>query len=268
MRLYFSTDDLPQGDRVAFWCDFFAQQVHSFTPGERPDADAFRAEASGHAAGGFALVDIHTGLERVRRTSADIARDKTEALYIRRFRRPLIWKAAPKSTPVDLVYEPGDLGVISSEWQFDAESKGAARFNILAIPQAVMSPLLAGGRLARPFKLPAASPLGSLLSAAIDAANAQVPLLSDELGEGVLRNLSGLAALACGASDEGQGEGGTPCAPRSSQRSSARSSGASPTPTLTPPASPPRLACRCASCTCCSSRPAPLSRDTFCASGS
>jgi hypothetical protein len=70
-----------------------------------------------------------------------------------------------------------------------------------------MSPLLAGGRLARPFKLPAASPLGSLLSAAIDAANTQVPLLPGELGEGVLRNLSGLAALACGASDEGQGEG-------------------------------------------------------------
>ncbi len=195
------------GDRVRFWCDFFAQKVHSFTPGELPDASAFRAEASGRIAGGFALIDIETGLERVRRTSADVARDKTEALYIRRFRRPLIWKAAPKSTPVDLVYEPGDFGVISSEWQFDAESKGAARFDLLAIPRAVMSPLLAGGRLARPFKLPAASPLGSLLSAAIDAANAQVPLLSDELGEVVLRNLSGLVALACGASAEGQGEG-------------------------------------------------------------
>jgi AraC-like DNA-binding protein len=208
MRLSFSTDDLAPGDRARFWCDFFAQQVHSFTPGELPDPGDFRAEASGHVAGGFALIDIETGLERVRRTSADVARDKAEALYIiRRFRRPLIWKAASKSTPVDLVYEPGDFGVISSEWQFDAVSKGPARFDILAIPHAVMSPLLAGGRLTRPFRLPAATPLGSLLGSAIDAANAQVPLLSDELGEGVLRNLSGLVALACGASDEGQGEG-------------------------------------------------------------
>src|SRR5271170_4987204 len=64
-----------------------------------------------------------------------------------------------------------------------------------------------GRRLVRPFRLPGASPLGSLLGAAIDAANAQVPLLPTELGEGVLRNLSGLVALACGASDEGQDQG-------------------------------------------------------------
>ena len=50
-------------------------------------------------------------------------------------------------------------------------------------------PLLAGGRLARPFRLSAASPLGSLMGTAITAANIQVPLLSDELGEAVLRNL-------------------------------------------------------------------------------
>ncbi len=203
MRLRFSTDDLPPGDRIGFWCDFFAKQVHSFTPGELPDAGAFRAEATGHVAGGFALLDIETGLHSARRTAADVARDRTEGVYIRRFRRPLIWKAGPRSTPVDLVHEPGDFNISSTEWQFDAESKGPASFAMLVIPRAAMSPLLAGGRLARPFRLPAASPLGSLLSAAIDAANAQVPLLPDELGEAVLRNLSGLVALACGASDEG-----------------------------------------------------------------
>ena len=35
-----------------------------FYPGEIPDAAAFRAEASGQVAGGFALLDIETGLER------------------------------------------------------------------------------------------------------------------------------------------------------------------------------------------------------------
>ena len=62
MRVYFSTDGLPPRDRVKFWCDYFARQVHSFTPGEIPDAAAFRAEASGQVAGGFALLDIETGL--------------------------------------------------------------------------------------------------------------------------------------------------------------------------------------------------------------
>ena len=207
MRVHFSTDDLPPRDRIKFWCDDFAQQVHSFTPGEIPDAEAFRAEASGQAAGGFALLDIEAGLERARRTAADVAKDKTEAFFIRRFRRPLIWRAAPKSTPVDLVHERGDFCVSSSEWRFDAESKGAASFSVLVIPEASLSPLLSRGRLARPFRLPGASPLGSLLGAAMDAANAQLPLLPDQLGEAVLRNLCGLVALACGASDEGAEQG-------------------------------------------------------------
>ena len=207
MRIDFSTDDLPVQDRVRFWCDYFAQQAHSFTPGEVPDASRFRAEAKGHAAGGFALINIEAGLEKARRTAADVARDRTEAFFVRRFRRPLVWKAAPLSTPVDLAFETGDFCVSATEWRFDAESKGGARFGMLIIPNAALSPLLAGGRLARPFRLPAASPLGSLLGAAVDAAAAQVPLLSDELGEGVLRNLCGLVALACGASEEGDERG-------------------------------------------------------------
>jgi AraC-like DNA-binding protein len=207
MRVHFSTDGLPPADRVRFWCDYFAQQVHSFTPGEIPDAGAFRAEATGQVAGGFALLDIETGLERARRAHADILRDKTDAIFIRRFRRPMIWRASPQSTPIDLEHEPGDFNVSSTEWRFDAESKGPASFRVLVIPHAALSPMLTGGRLARPFRLSVASPLGSLLSAAIDAANMQVPLLSDELGEAVLRNLSGLVALACGASDEGAEQG-------------------------------------------------------------
>ena len=74
---------------------------------------------------------------------------------------------------------------------------------MLVIPQAALSPLLMGGRMARPFRLPGASPLGSLLGVAMDAAKAQAPLLADELGEAVLRTLCGLVTLACGASDDG-----------------------------------------------------------------
>jgi AraC-like DNA-binding protein len=192
---------------VRSWSDFFAQQAHRFTPGKVQDASAFRAEASGQAAGGFALLDINSGLERIRRTGADVVSDTREAFFIRRFRRAAIWRAAPKSTPVDLTFEPGDFCISSSEWQFDEESKGGAAFMLLVIPRAAMSPLLVGGRLARPLRLPAASPLGSLLSAAIDAAKAQVPLLPGELGEDVLRNLCGLVALACGTPDEGVEQG-------------------------------------------------------------
>jgi len=109
MQVHFSTDNLPARDRVRSWCDYFAKRAHSITPGEISDPGAFRAEADGQVAGEFALLDIEEGFERVRRTAADVARDKTEAFFIRRFRRPLIWRAAPRSTPVDLIHEPGDF---------------------------------------------------------------------------------------------------------------------------------------------------------------
>jgi len=207
MQVLFSTDNIAPGDRVRFWCDYFAKQVHSITPGEIRDPSAFRAEASGSIAGEFALLDVKSGLETVRRTAIDVAKDKTEAFFVRRFRVPVIWRAATPTAAIDLVHEPGDFCVSSTEWQFDAESKGPASFDILVIPRAALSPIISGGRLECPFRLPGVSPLGSLLGAAIDAAKAQAPLLPNELCEAVLRNLCGLVALSCNASDKGTDRG-------------------------------------------------------------
>jgi AraC-like DNA-binding protein len=150
------------------------------------------------------LLEIESGLKHIRRTASDIARDTTEAFFVRRYHHPLIWKAGPRSTPVDLRHEPGDFCVSATEWEFDAEARDAVAFTLLVIPQPVLSPLLAGGRLARPFRVAANSSLGSLLGTALDAASAQVSLLSPPLATAVLRNLAGLVALVCGASDEGQ----------------------------------------------------------------
>jgi len=206
-QVRFSTDDLPPSERVGSWCDFFAKYAHSITPGESPEPDSFRAQASGWVAGGFVLLDISSGLQKVQRTAADVAKDKIAAFFIRRYRRSATWRVAPNSTPIVLNHEPGDFCVSSTEFRFDRESKSPALFEMLVIPQAALAPLLAGGRLRSPFQLPAASPLGSLLGAAIDAATAQAPLLADDLGEAVMRNLCGLVALACNASDEGAEQG-------------------------------------------------------------
>jgi AraC-like DNA-binding protein len=203
MQVRFSTDDLPPHDRARSWCDYFAKQAHSITLSEIQDPLAFRVEASGSVSGEFALLDVEAGPERVQRTAADVAKDKTEAFFIRRFRGPVVWRVALGSVSFDLIHEPGDFCVSSTEWRFDEESEGPASFDILVVPQGALSPQLAGGRLARPFRLPGSEPLGSLLGAAMDAAKAQAPLLADELGEAVLRNLCGLVTLACSASDEG-----------------------------------------------------------------
>jgi AraC-like DNA-binding protein len=203
MRVFFSTAGLPPGERVSAWREFFASLPHHLTPGDVADTLAFEAEASGHAAGGFVLLDIQSvGLASVRRTGADVAKDKRGAYFVRRFHREAIWKASPISAPVSLAFGPGDFCISSSDYQFEEDSNDGASFTLLIVPHTALSPLLSGGRLVRPVRLPGASPLASLLSASLDAASSQVPLLSGGLGESVLRNLSGLVALACRASAE------------------------------------------------------------------
>jgi hypothetical protein len=66
----------------------------------------------------------------------------------------------------------------------------------LRIPHQALSPLLAGGRPTRLVPVRAGSPLGSLLGAAFDAAAAQVPLLSPELGDAPTEILPSVGAIS------------------------------------------------------------------------
>jgi len=209
MQVRFSTDRLPPHDRVRLWCDFHAKHAHSITPTEPSDPNSFRAEASGWVTGGFTLLNISSEPSRVQRTGADVARDKSDAFFIRRFRRPVTWRVALEGTPIEVIHEPGDFCVSSAEWRFEMESQGPAALDMLVIPQAALAPHLAGGRLHRPFRLPGGEPLGSLLAAAIDAATAQAPLLTHELAEAVLHNFCSLVALACSTSEAGPAHGQT-----------------------------------------------------------
>jgi AraC-like DNA-binding protein len=205
MHVKFSTDRLPEQDRLSAWRDYHAEHVFSVTPvtGEQ----SFRGETSGHAFGAFLLLEIEAGLYRIRRTAADVARDRTDSIFVHRFRRPMTWQASPGNATVALKHEAGDFCVSWSAWAFDAEARDGASYEVLVIPFAAISPHLVGGRVRRPFRLAAASPLGRLLSASFDAANAQAALLPDKLGEAVLRNLSGLVAVACQACEDDEDNG-------------------------------------------------------------
>ena len=91
VRVYFSTDGLPPRDRVKFWRDYFARQVHSFTPARFRMSPASAPRPANRSPAELRCW-IETGLEPA--TRADVQRDKTEAIYIRRFRAPMIWRAA------------------------------------------------------------------------------------------------------------------------------------------------------------------------------
>jgi len=202
MRLSFSTDDLPPGDRVQMWCERMSQRGYGYEPSGVPDPREFRARVDGLVAGPFVLMNLRANHTAARRTAAHVAGDAAGAFAICRFNTATSWKAAPRSTPVDIQFAPGDWVITSCEWEFDAIGMTTADWDVLVIPQSELSPLLTGGRLTRPFKLAADSPLGALLSASLDAAKAQVPLVSPVLGAAVLHNLCELVALACSAADK------------------------------------------------------------------
>lgn len=205
MRFHFSTDDLPPDDREPSWREVWSKLVFAVTHEDRPEPDTFRAKIDATIAGRFAVLDVDTRHSTARRTRLEVARDKAEMLYLLRpacgFRSTI---GPLTSNAHDFQFGAGDLGIASSEWLFDAAGSGSISFDMLLLPPAVLSPLLAGGHLTRPWVVPSGSPIGSLLGAVFDAAKLNVPRLPPALGNAVLQNICGLVALSCGASEEGQ----------------------------------------------------------------
>lgn len=208
MRVHFSTDDVPPRDREEFFVDLVAKYVMNMTSGDRSDPAVYRAQFDAYVARWFTLFEYHTPYRTGLRTAADISRDKADTFRLQRLPRECIsvFTTTPATT-LEILFAAGDFSVSSNEWPVHGSMKEGLSASGLLIPHAVLSPLIAGGRLTRPVVIPAGSPFGSLLAATFEAAATQVPLLSPELGDGVLHNLCGLVALACGASDEGRSSG-------------------------------------------------------------
>jgi AraC-like DNA-binding protein len=210
MRFHYSTNDLPTGDREPSWSEVWSKLVFSVIHDDRPDPRTFHAQVDAMVAGRFTVLDVATGHRTARRTEREIARDNKEMLYLLRPECGFQSTIGPAATNAhDFQFCPGDLGLASSEWRFDAAASRSISFDMLLIPEEVLSPLLAGGHLTRPWVVPAGSPIGSLLGATLDVTKASLPLFPSELGDAVLRNLCGLVALACGASEEGLWHGRT-----------------------------------------------------------
>jgi AraC-like DNA-binding protein len=207
MRVHFSTDDLPPRDRGS-WFEYIAEHGMKVTPAVRPDPVTFRAQLDTVIAGRFKLFDFKSSDSAGGRTPADVHRDRRAAYHLRRSHHGKVVRVSPtRQRFEEIPLRPGDFYIISSEWPFEASSDGGTAVSGLIIPPEVLEPLLTGGRLMRPIPVRSDSPLGSLFGDAFDAASARIPLLSPELGDGVLQNLSGLVALACGASEEGRWNG-------------------------------------------------------------
>jgi len=205
MRVHFLTDDVPLRDREQFWYDVVANQVVKLSFNDRPDPTTFRGQVDTHTAGRFTLYEFQT---THRAEAGQVRRHTSDKFALCQVLREEVYVTVPThARATEIRLHPGDIGVSSCEWPTLVTKKGEAHGRGIVIPGAVLAPLLTGGRLTAPVGVPAGSPLGSLLGVTFDAAVAQVPLLSPELGDAVLQNLCGLAALACGASEEGRWNG-------------------------------------------------------------
>jgi AraC-like DNA-binding protein len=208
MRVHFSTDDVAPRDREQYWIDVVAKHVLKITLADRADPATFRTEFDAHVAGRFTLFEWQTSHRIGSRTPSDVSRDNSGRFQLVGVPRgETITAFRTRARPEEVRLAPGDFCVSSDQWSYEPIQKGRAYIRGLTIPQAALSPMLAGGGLTHPIAVRGASPLGSLLGAAFDAAIAQIPLLSPELGEAVLQNLCGLVALACGALEEGRWNG-------------------------------------------------------------
>jgi len=208
MRVHFSTDDLAPRAREQSWLDFVAEHVKSLSFNDRPDPATFRGRLDALVAGRFTLYDFRSSHRIGGRSAADVRRDNSDNFSLHRVLGEEVYTATTRrSRPEELRLGSSDFCLSSSEWPCQGTMKDGMSVRGLMIPRRVLSPLLIGGRLTGPVAIPAGSSLGSLLGAAFDAASAQVPVLSPELGDSVLENLCGLVALACGPSQEGRSSG-------------------------------------------------------------
>lgn len=198
--------DLAARDRLAFWRDVVCTNLYHVIPDDWPEPETFHAKWDVRDCGPFGLSDVVSTHRKRTRASASIARDGFDAITVQRvLANPVDFSFAAE----DVSLQPGDFCIFAMDWRHQATACHGLGLRSLEIPRAVLAPLLAGGGPRGPLKLRGDSPLGALLASGLDAAWAQIPHLGPDLGEAVLQNLSGLVALACGASPEGRNLAGT-----------------------------------------------------------
>ena len=203
MQLRLSTDEVPERKRAEFWHDAVCQEMFHVTPAALNDGVKLRATLDVQIAGRFVLTDLRTTHGSIEKTARDTAGASQDSV--------LVFQAIEAAHHYrmgrhETVIAPGDIGSVPMGQRFHCATGGIA-FRSLLVPSGVLGPLIAGGEVTRTHRLPAASPLGALLAAGLDSVASQLPRLPATTGEAVLRNLSGLVALALGVTEEGEAGG-------------------------------------------------------------
>lgn len=203
MRIRLSTDALPERDRLAYWREAICQEIFAVTAAQHTAAPDFRAALDLQMAGHFVLAELRCSHGGIQKTAGDAARAAADSvlLYLgvgptQRFRLG----------QEDFTVAPGDVCIVPLDRRYEGAAAQLA-FRSLVIPAAVLAPLIGRRELTRAHHLAADSPLGILLGSSLTTLAAQLPRLEAPLAEAVLANLTGLVALALGATEQGRAAG-------------------------------------------------------------
>lgn len=194
-------NDLAVIDRLAFWRDVVCTHLYHITADDWNAPETCSGLWEVHDCGPFGFAEVLSPHRRRTRRQTDIARDGMDAIAVQRVvNEPVEIEVGRQAYAL----QPGDICLLAMDWAHDIRAQGAVGLRSLEIPRAAMAPLIAGGRPRQPVVLSAQSPLGALLGNGLDTAWAQMTAIDAGLGDAVLRNLTGLVALAYGASADGQ----------------------------------------------------------------
>ena len=202
-RMRLSAASIPENMRMPVFHEGMARNGYRVTLGARRDRMALRAEVQASYAGGLLLSSLTTNLIDLARTRSDVAADRHEWLVVYRARDT---RQQFTSGSEEVIYEPGDIGVVARNDSFRARSEAGFAFDQLLVPGPAVRSLLARG-VERAQILRAGDPMNAIVGSAMTAALSNLSRLPEPLAESVLHNIFALAALAAGPSEEGRQAG-------------------------------------------------------------
>lgn len=196
-RIAFSTDDVPEADRFAYWRETVSEQSVGVS-GERDNdgATSFSGKLDGWVDESVKRFRYCSDRFRVRRRPCDMARrnwDDSIILY-REFSDAAWFEHAQR----EFVTRSNDLVIADATLSFATEPRTSFDHEVWLLPRRFFDPHLAGGRCPSSIILRGSEGVAGMIKAYVDAFAAQIDTLADGEVGSVTDVLCRLMAVACG----------------------------------------------------------------------
>lgn len=191
----FSTDDLPEQDRLANWRETCARAMMKVDMDPPPD-EPFRCTAELRRLPNLAMASIATTPNRLTRSRSLLADGNDDLLFV----IPLEGRAEIKQSHREASLEPGCGWLMSCENPSSTTVQSFSRFVSLAIPTAVLSPMIGGIDADLIPAIPDRAEAIRLLMVYLSGLGQDIALAAPSTRHLVVSHVHDLVALAVGAS--------------------------------------------------------------------